>query len=202
MATDTATLEISELEKYIILLVYVDDEPIHGRQKLQLLMYMLGDPYPEIREWCDFVIQDDGPYSTVLDTTLGRLVQMKLLVEKDDTVQLTNQHVECAKVIASEKNKILEFPGLFNTTMADVFDNYKSIINDVTIPEALSFLYCLYPDMTKDSATYKKLKPDIKEHVISMYVKKKITLGRTGELLGIPKHIMMNEMAKRKLLWI
>ncbi len=50
MAIDTATLEISELEKYILLLVYVDDKPIYGRQKLQVLMYMLGDPYPEIRE--------------------------------------------------------------------------------------------------------------------------------------------------------
>ncbi len=63
MAIDTAVSEISELEKYILLLVYVDDEPIYGRQKLQLLTYVLGDPYPEIREWCDFTIKDDGPYS-------------------------------------------------------------------------------------------------------------------------------------------
>ncbi len=200
MAIDTTTLEISELEKYILLLVYIDDEPIHGRQKLQLVMYMLGDSYPKIREWCDFTMQDDGPYSTVLEDTLDRLVQMELLVEKDNAIQLTKHSIEYARIIGEEKGGFPEIEDAFNPTMGWVFYNYKNTINDVTIPEALSFLYCKYPDMAKGSATYEKLKPDIKENIISMYVKEKMSFGRAGELLGMPKHIIMDELAKRGLL--
>ena len=163
---------------------------------------MLGDPYPEIREWCNFTIKDDGPYSTVLNDTLERLVHMDLLVEKDNTIQLTKHSTEHARIIGEEKSGFPEFQDAFNLTMTWVFHNYKDIINDLTIPVALSFLYCKYPDMAKSSTTYEKLKPDIKENIISMYVKEKISLGKAGELLGIPKHIMMDEMAKRKLLWI
>ncbi len=202
MAIDTATLEISELEKYILLLVCVDDEPIHGRQKLQVLMYMLGDSYPEIREWCNFTVKDDGPYSTVLDDTLEHLVHMNMLIEKNDTIQLTKYSIECAKAIVDEKGGMPVIQDIFDIKISQVCSNHKSMLNDITVPEMLSYMYCDYPDMTKGSKTYEKLKPDIKEHIISMYVKEKITLGRAGELLGIPKHIMMDEMAKRKLFWI
>ncbi len=200
MATDTATLEISELEKYILLLIYVDDEPIYGRQKLQLIMYMLGSPYPEIREWCNYTIRDDGPYSVVLDDTLERLVRIELVQEKDNIVQLTEQSIECAVIIGEEKGGFPKIQDPFNLTMTWIFHNYKHIMNDVTLPEALSYMYCKHPDMTKGSATYKKLKPDIKEHIISMYAKEKMSFGRAGELLGIPKHVIMDELAKRKLL--
>ena len=104
--------------------------------------------------------------------------------------------------LEKRKGGFPEFQDAFNLTMTWVFHNYKDIINDLTIPVALSFLYCKYPDMAKSSTTYEKLKPDIKENIISMYVEEKISLGKAGELLGIPKHIMMDEMAKRKLLWI
>ncbi len=200
MAIDATTLEISELEKYVLLLVYVDDEPIQGKQKLQLTMYMLGDPYPELREWCDFTIRDDGPYSAVLDDTLERLVHMELLQEQDNTIQLTKHSIEYARIIGEEKGGFPEIEEAFNPTMGWVFHNYKNTINDVTIPEALSFLYCKYPHMTKGSETYEKLKPDIKENIISMYTKEKMSFGRAGELLGMPQHIIMDELAKRGLL--
>ncbi len=202
MAIDTATLEISELEKYIILLAYVDDEPIHGRQKLQLIMYVLGTPYPEIREWCNFTIKDDGPHSTILEDTLERLVQMNMLAENDDVIQLTKHSIEHAKAIVDEKGGMPLIQDIFDIKIPQVCSNHKSTLNDITIPEMLSYMYCHYPYMTKGSKTYEKLKPNIKEHIISMYVKEKITLGRAGELLGMPKHIIMDEMAKRKLLRI
>ncbi len=200
MAIDTATLEISELEKYILLLVYVDDEPIYGRQKLQVLMYMIGDVYPEIREWCDFTIKDDGPYSVSLDDTLGRLVDMDMLVEKNNTIQLTKHSIEYAIMIGEEKGGFPEFEDAFNPTMGWVFHNHKDIINDVTIPEMLSFMYCEYPDMTKGSKTYEKLKPDIEEHIFSIIAKEKISGGRGGELLGETAYDMQRKLLDRGLL--
>ncbi len=200
MAIDTATLEISELEKYILLLVYVNDEPMHGRQKLHLLMYMLGDSYPEIKEWCDFTIRDDGPHSTVLEDTLKHLVHMNILVEKDDTIQLTKGNVEYAKVIAEEKSKLPEIHNAWDFDMTWVFSNHKNLINDLTIPEMLSFMYCEYPDMTKNSTTYEKLKPDIEEHIFSMIAKEKISGGRGGELLGETVYDMHDKLCDRGLL--
>ncbi len=200
MAIDTATLEISELEKYILLLVYVDGEPIHGRQKLQLMMYMLGDPYTEISDWCDFTIKDDGPYGAVLNDTLEHLVQMDLLVEKNDAIQLTKHSIEYARMIGEEKGGFPKIQDAFNPAMTWIFSEYKRMFNDVTIPEVLSYMYCDYPDMAKGSATYEKLKPDIKENIISMYTKEKMSFGRAAELLGIPLHIMMDELAERGLL--
>ena len=200
MTTESKTLEISELEKYILLLVYIDDEPVYGRKKLQFIMYMLGDPYPEIREWCNYTIQDDGPYSKILDDTLDQLVQLDLLVERDDTIQLTKQSTEYAKVIADEKGGILEVQNIFDIKMPYVFSEHKDIVNDVTLPEMLSFMYCEYPEIAQGSKTYEKLKPDIEEHIFSLLAKEKFSGGRAAELLGKPIHIMMDEMGKRGLL--
>ena len=184
MTTESKTLEISELEKYILLLVYIDDEPVYGRKKLQFMMYALGAPYPEIREWCNYTIQDDGPYSQVLDDTLEQLVQLDLLIERDDTIQLTEQSTEYAKIIADEKGGILEFQDPFDIKMPWVFHNYKSTINDITIPEMLSLMYCDYPEMTQGSKTYEKLKPDIEEHIFSLVAKEKFGGARAAGLLG------------------
>ena len=184
MTTESKTLEISELEKYILLLVYIDGEPVYGRKKLQFMMYALGTPYPEIREWCNYTIQDDGPYSKILDDTLENLVQLVLLVERDDTIQLTKQSTEYAKIIADEKGGILEVQDAFDIKMPWVFHNYKNIINDIAIPEMLSFMYCSYPEITKGSKTYEKLKPDIEEHIFSLVAKEKISGGRAAELLN------------------
>ncbi len=201
MAIDTATLEISELEKHVLLLVHVDDKPIYGRQKLQFMMYMLSDTYQEIRDGFNYAIKDDGPYSVVLDNTIEHLVQRDLLIEKDDVIKLTQQGIGYVKNVVDEKNKIVKFPGLCDIKMPDVFSNHKSLINDITIPEMLSFMYCEYPDLKKKSTTYEKLKPDIKEHVFSMLTKGKFSVGGASELLGIPLHLMMDEAAKRGLLW-
>ncbi len=193
-------LEISEIEEYIILLVHVDDQHMRGRQKLQFLIYMLGDPYPEIRELCDFTIKDNGPHSTVIDNSLDHLVQLSLLVEGDGAIQLTEKCAEYTKDIVAKKNKILKFPGLVNITMPDVFIEHKSIINDISIPEMLSFMYCEYPYMQKGSITYKKLKPYIKDHLFSLFAKEKLSLARVGGLIGIPIHLMMKEAGNRGLL--
>ncbi len=200
MAIESKMLEISEVEEYVILLVHVDDQPIQGRQKLQFLMYMLGGAYNEIRELCDFTIKDNGPYSSILDNSLDHLVQIGLLAELDDAIQLTEKCTSYAKDIVVKKDKILKFPGLINIKMSDVFEVQKNIVNDVTILEMLSFMYCLYPDMQKGSTTYEKLKPDIKEHLFSMVAKEKFGYKRVGGLLGIPLHIIMKEAGKRGLL--
>ncbi len=200
MATENRILELDEIEEYILLLVNVDAQPIQGRQKLQVLMYMLGDPYEEIREMCNFTINDNGPYSTVLDDSLDHLVQTGMLAESDDAIQLTEKSVAYAKEIVDKKDKILKFPGMFNITMPDVFIEHKSGINDITVPEMLSFMYCLYPDMRKGSATYEKIKPDIKEHLFSLLAKEKLSLARFAGFLDMPIHLAMKEAGKRGLL--
>ncbi len=120
--------------------------------------------------------------------------------EIDNTIQLTKHGVEYARVIGEEKGGFPEFQDVLDIKMPWVFHNYKDIMNDVTIPEALSYIYCKYPEMAKGSKTYEKLKPDIKEHIIAMHVKEKFSFGRAGELLGMPKHLIMDELAKRGLL--
>ena len=194
MATESKTLEISELEKYILLLVYIDNEPVYGRKKLQFMMYALGAPYPEIREWCNYTIQDDGTYSKILDDTLEQLVQLDLLVEMDNTIQLTKQSTEYAKVIADEKGGILKVQNIFDIKMPWVFHNYKSTINDITIPEMLSLMYCDYPEMRQGSKTYEKLKPDIEENIFSLLAKEKFSSGRAAGLLDKSLYYVRDKM--------
>ena len=64
-----------------------------------------------------------------------------------------------------------------------VFHNYKSTINDITIPEMLSLMYCDYPEMAQGSKTYEKLKPDIEEHIFSLVAKEKFGGARAAGLL-------------------
>ncbi len=125
---------------------------------------------------------------------------MELLVEQDDTIQLTKHSIEYARMIGEEKGGFPEVLDVFDPKMSWVFNNYKDILNDVTIPEMLSYMYCKYPDMTKNSTTYEKLKPDIEEHIFSMIAKENLGGGRAGELLGETVYDMQRKLLDRGLL--
>ena len=199
MAIESEMLEISELEKNILLLVYVDDIPIQDRKKLQILVYMLGDAYKEIRESGNFVILDDGPYSEILENDLEHLIQIKLLNERG-VIELTKHGRDIAKNIEKEKGAIKDEETIFDIRIPQVFSNYKEIIVDVTTPELLSYMYCEYPDMAKGSRTYEKLKPDIEEHIFSLFEKEKFSIGVAAKFLNLPLHLTMEELGKRGLL--
>ena len=200
MAIESEMLEISELEKNILLLVCVDDIPIQDRKKLQILIYMLGDAYKEIRESSNFVIKDDGPYSEILENDLEHLIQIKLVNEKDGIIGLTKRGQDIAKNIEKEKGAIKDKETIFDIRIPKVFSDYKDLINDMTIPELLSYMYSEYPYIAKGSRTFEKLKPDIEEHIFSLFEKEKFSMGVAAKFLNLPLHLTMKEMGKRGLL--
>ncbi len=205
MAIESEMLEeASDLEKYLVVLLHVDNEwydlhplndsdnkpickPIRDRFKVQNTIYMLGGMYKEFLEWSRYTITDTGPFSNILEDKINHLIQINLISEDADNIQLTKKGEEYASEIIKNRPK----------KMLAVFARYKEFVNDMSRDELLSYLYSQYPEMTKDSVTYQNLKPDIEEHIFRLLERRKITSGKTADLLDQPLHIVMEKMKTR-----
>ena len=201
---------ISELEKYIILLLHInenqdskpDNSPINGKTRFQIVMYMIGDSYKEIREQSNYIINNGIPYSSILDNKLKDLIQMNLVViDNYNNIKLSNKGSKYAKIITKEidKNKLLNVYGDYDK-ITKVLSDYKEFVNNITHDELLSYVYSAYPETINRSTTYQKLEPHIEDHIFALLERRKFSSGRTAELLDQPLHIVMEKMIKRRIL--
>ena len=161
------------LERLIILLADASGEPIHGRTKLQAMVFLLADIFDEIKEQCSSGDDNYGPYSGAVDEKMARLEQVGVLSNTQGKISTTSKGSEAAKAISKEADsKIVE-------------EVYECIdfLDDLTDDEILTFVYCAWPDTARNSAEYKKLEPKIQDHVLSLLKKEKVTASRASELL-------------------
>ena len=86
-----------ELQKFIILLAYANDEPIRGRLKLQKMMFLLSDKIDEIKEQSSYDADNFGPYSEVVDEESQYLEQIGVLSTGPGEITITKEGKEIAK---------------------------------------------------------------------------------------------------------
>ena len=151
-----------ELQKFIILLVNANDEPIRGGLKLQKMMFLLSDKINEIKEQSSYDADSYGPYSEVIDEELNYLEQIGVLSSCNGEITITKEGREIAKEM--KKN--------MNPNIITALSEYKKFLNDLPTKELLAYVYSAYPDMVKES---ENLKPDMEYHLFSLIKKQKIS---------------------------
>ena len=176
-----------ELQKFIILLANANDEPIRGQLKLQKMMFLLSDIIEEIKEQNSYGADDSRPHSDIIKEKSQYLEQIGVLTSGPDGITITSEGKEIAKEMLKKVDK----------DIIDVLSEYKEFLNDLSSNELLSYVYSAYPNMTKESTNYEKLKPNMEYHLLSLVKKEKISAQRASELLNKPLLYVLNQMKER-----
>ena len=174
----------NDLHKFIILLTNANDEPIKGMLKLQKMMYLLSDKLEEVKEQCNYVADNYGPYSKVVAKEARYLKQIGVLTGNEKEIALTQMGKEIAQELYKNEDEELLM----------VLNEYKDFLNSMTRNELLAYIYSAYPDTAKESTEYENLKPNMEKYIMSMVKKYIISSERASELLNIPQYVVIEKM--------
>ena len=178
--------DCDELQKFIILSVDANQEPIMGRVKLQKMIFMLSNIVPEVAEQSSYDADNFGPYSEVVDSELEYLENVGVLLSGRGEIATTG----VGRVIAKELVKGED------ESVLSVLCDYKDFLNDLPSKELLAYIYSAYPDMTSESTVLEEIKPNMERYLLSLVRKQKISSQRAAELLNLPHNSIIKRMNK------
>lgn len=180
----------SDIQKIIILLASVDDDPIRGKLWLQKEVFLLADKIEEIREQSGYEAYLLGPHSDTVDEELEQLQDIGIITFDSNKICLTSTGKQIAKEVVSDISRK-------NPKIVDLVREYKRFLNDLSSDELLAYVYSAYPDMTEESVEYEKLKPKMEEYLLRLVGRNKISLSRAAELLKKSNEEIIRTLNKR-----
>ncbi len=167
---------LTETQKYTLLLLSAKNyEPIKGKLWFQKELFLLAKNSDELAEQTDFEADFMGPYSESADEELEQLEFAKVVEKEGNRLKLTGLGRDIAEIL--EKNTSDE--------EKEMIEDFKSELNDLTEDELLGFIYFTYPEMTRESVKFEKIKPKRMNIALSLYAKSKISLGKALEIAGM-----------------
>lgn len=167
---------LTETQKYTLLLLSANNyQPVKGKLWFQKELFLLAKNSDELAEQTDFEADFMGPYSESADEELEQLEYAKVVENEGNKLKLTGLGRDIAEILGkntSDEEK-------------EMIEDFKSELNDLTEDELLGFIYYTYPEMTRESVKFEKIKPKRKNIALSLYAKSKISLGKALEIAGM-----------------
>jgi len=175
---------LTETQKYTLLLLSANNyEPIRGKLWFQKELFLLAKNSDELAEQTDFEADFMGPYSESADEELEQLEFAKVVEKEGNKLKLTGLGRDISEIL--EKNTSDE--------EKEMIEDFKSELNDLTEDELLGFIYFTFPEMTRESVKFEKIKPKRMNIALSLYAKSKISLGKALEIAGMNIDTFMKE---------
>jgi len=175
----------STLQNVILALLAIDNKPIHGKIKIQKMIFLLSHIIPELKEEVSYEAYDYGMYDSAVDDALDLLESENLIVISDNNeIRLVdkNSGEEALKSLEKYKDKIKEI---------------KDTYNDLTEDELLAIIYTLFPEYTKYSEKREEIERKRKSIAVRLYQKGKVSLGLASKIAGMNLHDFI-DILKRK----
>jgi len=174
-------MELEEIQEYlsdaqkvsILLLSSNLFEPLRGKLWYQKELFLIAKNIPQLEEEIDFEEDFLGPYSEIADSELEQL-KIENIVEKGK-LRLNAYGREIAKLLASKASEKL----------LQLISDIKSLLNNLTNDELLGFIYFSYPEFTTESLEFERIKKNRLPIAISLFEKRKISLGKAAEIAGV-----------------
>jgi predicted HTH domain antitoxin len=165
---------LSDSQKLSILLLSSNlFEPLRGKLWYQKELFLIAKNIPQLEEEIDFEEDFLGPYSEIADSELEQL-RTENIIEKRK-LRLTAYGREIAKLLAAKASEKL----------LQLISDIKSFLNNLTNDELLGFIYFSYPEFTTESLEFERIKKNRIPISISLFEKRKISLGKAAEIAGI-----------------
>ncbi|MHA1291284.1 MAG: hypothetical protein ACTSQJ_01295 [Promethearchaeota archaeon] len=176
--------ELEVIERYLILLLGVKDEPIPSETHLQKELFFLSKSNPIISKFITFQKHYFGPYSEVVDDLSRNPVHFVNSFEynKEGKFNLMNSGKDIFKTLIEKFQDNENFKKLLSAMKL-----VRKIYEKLTTDELLFLIYATYEEYTKKSHKAKDLltKSSRKRLAQQLLEKGVITKGRYLELVNV-----------------
>lgn len=170
-------------QKYSMLLIAANNnDPIKGRIWFQKELFLVAENIQRLEDETEFEEDLMGPYSQNADAELERL-RVEGLVELSGKIRLTSKGKEAAKRLELKTSKETK----------EILSDMKSFINDLSEEEVLGFIYFSYPHMVTESIKLNEIKAKRCEIAVSLYRKKKVSIGKAALIAGLSQEDFINK---------
>ena len=175
--------DLSELQKYILLLLFANNkESIKGSTKFQMELlfqkelFLLAKNIDELADEAAFGSDFYGPYSENAQEELEELSRDDLIIKEKNKISLSNSGFQIALKLERKIPK----------DRLEMISDFKSLLNDMTDDEILTFVYFTFPDFTDESLVLEKVKKNRKQVALKLYRKEKVSIQRAAEIAEEP----------------
>ena len=187
MAVQGVVLEsCTELQKFIILSVHAEDDPIPDRARLQHIMFLHARVTDAVREQARFAFRDFGVYSRTVDEELDRLIGMGIISEGKYGIEATEEGRKVGRALRKKENV---------TDMATLCGR-KHALNSITDDELFSSFCLQFPEYAAKFSRYEELKPHFEDHIFSILAKYEMGPGKAASLLNKDRIYVLKKMKK------
>jgi predicted HTH domain antitoxin len=177
---DLNNIELSIVEKYILMLLYAHGGKCKGNLWLHKEMFELAKVFKDLAEELDFTAFDYGPYSEAL-------VEYKDMLENSGFIKdlsLTDKGYEVAKQLWE------------NFKDKEIIKATLEFLESLDEDELLLYIYVTSPESAEKSNVKDKIMRKRKEIALKMLREKKISLGLAAKLAGLSYFEMLDEAIK------
>ena len=148
---------------------------VRGDVLFQKELFLIGDYIEEVGDDADFTPHIFGPYSEPAEVALDELVSLGLVRRSEGGYTLTPDGVRVWEKVRS----------VFPDDESGAIDDFKAFLNDLSVDEALLFIYVTYPEYTRESARLRDILRRRAPLSVSLYRRGKVSLEKAAFLAGM-----------------
>ncbi len=174
----------------LFLLASKNTTPIKGKLWLEKELFLLTESVPKLKELFDFEAYLLGPYSEIVKSDLEVLVQMDYIDTISNQISITKKGL----------NLISCLEGQISKKLLDEIYKSKDLLNDLERNELLAYIYQVYPNTTKESIVFDKIKPKLREIAINLLKKDKISIGLAAKIANMPYTEFFNFLKEKGMI--
>ncbi|MHA1228199.1 MAG: UPF0175 family protein [Candidatus Hodarchaeales archaeon] len=181
---------LNEEEKIILFILgALKNTPINNKTKLQKILFLISNVFPEYQDLIEFEPHLFGPYSEDIEVITEDLVRLGLIETKGRKYTLTQNGYKIFKQLRPKKE------------LLEVIEDFKEFLNDLTQDELLTFIYVTYPDFIDEAVKWEELKKKRIDVAISLLRKQKISFTKAIEISGLSVKDFQELLLKRRIKW-
>ncbi|WP_317296232.1 hypothetical protein [Methanoculleus nereidis] len=148
---------------------------VRGDVLFQKELFLIGDYIEQVGDDADFTPHIFGPYSEPAEVALDELVSLGLVRRSEGGYTLTPDGVRVWEKVRS----------VFPDDESGAIDDFKAFLNDLSVDEALLFIYVTYPEYTRESARLRDILRRRAPLSVSLYRRGKVSLEKAAFLAGM-----------------
>jgi len=173
--SDRIENQLTLTQKYILLLLGANNnQPITGKVWFQKELFLVSRNILRLEEETEFEGSLMGPFSENANAELEQL-RNEELAELNGKIKLTPKGQEVYERLKQKASKETQ----------EIVSDMKELINDLSEDEMLAFVYFSFPEMTVESITFDKIKEERIRLAISLYRKRRVSLGKAALIAGL-----------------
>lgn len=182
--------DLNDEEKIVLYSIgALDSKPLKSKTKVQKLLYLFSNVFPDFGKLLEFEPHLFGPYSEIVDNVLEDLLTLGYLKKSGTSYKLTEEGQEIFTSLKPKKEWI------------DVMNDFKELLYDLPDDEILTFIYVFYPNYISESAKWDELKPNRVNVAISLLKREKISFSKASELANMNPIDFEKYLVSKKIRW-